>query len=421
MSDTPLIFNHTVQGLLSRAFPQGVPAALKQQLRGVGVELDKPLLPAYPVQTWSRCIELCAPFAFPNESPQAAWFKLGERMIDGYQETMIGRAMFASLRLLGPRRMLQRSRRSFRSGNNYTDVVLTDVSVSVGRGEVIGLLGPNGAGKSTTMRMLAGTSQRTAGELTILGIDPEEDGPAVRARLGVVPQQDNLDEELTARENILIYGRYFGLPYSYLRPKAEELLAFAQLTEKADAKVTDLSGGMKRRLVIARALVNEPALFLLDEPTTGLDPQARHILWDRLYRLKERGTTLLLTTHHMDEAEQLCDRLVVVDGGEIMAAGTPAELIREHASREVLEARFGADRNEAAARTVQAHAGDGVVHRVEVLPDRVLVYARRADDLHDVVQRLVDEGALPAPVTTLTRRASLEDVFLILTGRTLVD
>ncbi|PPQ21444.1 ABC transporter, partial [Streptococcus agalactiae] len=190
---------------------------------------------------------------------------------------------------------------------------------------------------------------------------------------------------------------------------------------KADAKVTDLSGGMKRRLVIARALVNEPALFLLDEPTTGLDPQARHILWDRLYRLKERGTTLLLTTHHMDEAEQLCDRLVVVDGGEIMAAGTPAELIREHASREVLEARFGADRNEAAARTVQAHAGDGVVHRVEVLPDRVLVYARRADDLHDVVQRLVDEGALPAPVTTLTRRASLEDVFLILTGRTLVD
>ena len=175
------------------------------------------------------------------------------------------------------------------------------------------------------------------------------------------------------------------------------------------AKVTDLSGGMKRRLVIARALVNEPALFLLDEPTTGLDPQARHILWDRLYRLKERGTTLLLTTHHMDEAEQLCDRLVVVDGGEIMAAGTPAELIREHASREVLEARFGADRNEAAARTVQAHAGDGVVHRVEVLPDRVLVYARRADDLHDVVQRLVDEGALPAPATTLTRRASLED------------
>ena len=298
---------------------------------------------------------------------------------------------------------------------------LRGVSLEVAPGDFFALLGPNGAGKSTTMRMLAGTSQRTAGELTILGIDPEEDGPAVRARLGVVPQQDNLDEELTARENILIYGRYFGLPYSYLRPKAEELLAFAQLTEKADAKVTDLSGGMKRRLVIARALVNEPALFLLDEPTTGLDPQARHILWDRLYRLKERGTTLLLTTHHMDEAEQLCDRLVVVDGGEIMAAGTPAELIREHASREVLEARFGADRNEAAARTVQAHAGDGVVHRVEVLPDRVLVYARRADDLHDVVQRLVDEGALPAPVTTLTRRASLEDVFLILTGRTLVD
>ncbi|WP_370643496.1 ABC transporter ATP-binding protein [Micrococcus sp. ACRRV] len=293
------------------------------------------------------------------------------------------------------------------------------IDLDVRPGECFGLLGPNGAGKSTTMRMLAGTSQRTGGELRILGIDPEEDGPAVRARLGVVPQQDNLDEDLTARENILIYGRYFGLPYSYLRPKAEELLAFAQLTDKADAKVTDLSGGMKRRLVIARALVNEPALFLLDEPTTGLDPQARHTLWDRLYRLKERGTTLLLTTHYMDEAEQLCDRLVVVDAGRIMAAGTPASLIREHASREVLEARFGTDRNAAAARLLRESLPG--LHRLEVLPDRVLLYTEHADTLQQDLARLVADGHVTAPVTQLTRRASLEDVFLILTGRTLVD
>ncbi|SJN34660.1 ABC transporter ATP-binding protein [Micrococcus lylae] len=292
------------------------------------------------------------------------------------------------------------------------------IDLDVTPGECFGLLGPNGAGKSTTMRMLAGVSQRTAGELSIMGIDPEEDGPAVRAHLGVVPQQDNLDEELTARDNLLIYGRYFGLPYSYLKPKSLELLEFAQLTDKADTKADALSGGMKRRLVIARALVNEPQLLLLDEPTTGLDPQARHILWDRLYRLKERGTTLVLTTHYMDEAEQLCDRLVVVDGGQIMAAGTPQALIREHASREVLEVRFGTDRNEAAAEVLRAETR---VHRIEVLPDRVLLYGDRADELQDAVAALAAAGRVSAPVTALTRRASLEDVFLILTGRTLVD
>lgn len=292
------------------------------------------------------------------------------------------------------------------------------IDLDVTPGECFGLLGPNGAGKSTTMRMLAGVSQRTEGELSIMGIDPEEDGPAVRAHLGVVPQQDNLDEELTARDNLLIYGRYFGLPYSYLKPKSLELLEFAQLTDKADIKADALSGGMKRRLVIARALVNEPQLLLLDEPTTGLDPQARHILWDRLYRLKERGTTLVLTTHYMDEAEQLCDRLVVVDGGQIMAAGTPQALIREHASREVLEVRFGTDRNEAAAEVLRAETR---VHRIEVLPDRVLLYGDRADELQDAVTALAEAGRVTAPVTALTRRASLEDVFLILTGRTLVD
>ena len=214
------------------------------------------------------------------------------------------------------------------------------ISFEVAPGESFGLLGPNGAGKSTTMRMIGGTSLRTSGSLTVLGLDPEANGPEVRASLGVVPQQDSLDEELRARDNLIVYGRYFGLPLSYLKPKADELLEFAQLTEKATAKVSALSGGMKRRLTIARGLVNEPRILLLDEPTTGLDPQARHILWDRLFRLKEQGVTLVLTTHFMDEAEQLCDRLVVIDKGRIVAEGSPRELIQRYSTREVVEVRF---------------------------------------------------------------------------------
>jgi lipooligosaccharide transport system ATP-binding protein len=224
-----------------------------------------------------------------------------------------------------------------RLSKRYADFTAVDgISFDIPAGESFGLLGPNGAGKSTTMRMIGGVSQRTSGELTIMGLDPQEHGPEVRAHLGVVPQQDNLDEELRVRDNLLVYGRYFGLPMSYLKPKADELLEFAQLTDKAGAKVDSLSGGMKRRLTIARSLINEPKILLLDEPTTGLDPQARHILWDRLFRLKESGVTLVLTTHYMDEAEQLCDRLVVVDKGRIMAEGSPAQLIREHSTREVL-------------------------------------------------------------------------------------
>ena len=286
-----------------------------------------------------------------------------------------------------------------------------DISFEVAPGEAFGLLGPNGAGKSTTMRMVGAVSTRTSGNLSVLGLDPDRYGPEIRAQLGVVPQSDNLDMELRARENLIVYGRYFGLPARQVAARADELMAFAQLEDKAKAKVDDLSGGMKRRLTIARALINDPRLLLLDEPTTGLDPQARHILWDRLFRLKEQGTTLLLTTHYMDEAEQLCDRLVVVDKGSIMAEGSPASLIRQYSSREVLEVRFGSDRNaEASARL------HGIGERVEVLPDRILIYS---DDGEAALVRITELGL--HPLTSLVRRSSLEDVFLRLTGRSLIE
>jgi lipooligosaccharide transport system ATP-binding protein len=294
----------------------------------------------------------------------------------------------------------------------YGDFAAVDgISFEVAPGESFGLLGPNGAGKSTTMRMVGAVSTRTSGSLTVLGLDPDDYGPEIRSRLGVVPQQDNLDNELRVRENLLTYGRYFGLPRRLVAERADELLQFAQLADRASAKVDELSGGMKRRLTIARALINDPRILLLDEPTTGLDPQARHILWDRLFRLKEQGTTLLLTTHYMDEAEQLCDRLVVVDQGRIMAEGSPASLIRSYSTREVLEVRFGSDRNADAAAAL-AGLGD----RLEVLPDRVLVYA---DDGEAALAEVVARGL--QPLTSLVRRSSLEDVFLRLTGRSLIE
>jgi lipooligosaccharide transport system ATP-binding protein len=294
----------------------------------------------------------------------------------------------------------------------YGDFVAVDgIDFQVSRGEAFGLLGPNGAGKSTTMRMITSTLQRTSGELQILGKDPDKFGPEIRAHLGVVPQQDNLDRQLTVWENILVYGRYFGLSRKFLKGKIEELLAFAQLEEKRNVKSEELSGGMKRRLTIARGLVNEPEILLLDEPTTGLDPQARHVLWDRLFRLKELGVTLVLTTHYMDEAEQLCDRLVVMDKGRIMAEGSPSELIKKYSSKEVLEVRFGSKGNADAAKKL-AEVGD----RLEVLPDRILVYT---DNGEKALERVTKLGL--DPVTSLVRRSSLEDVFLRLTGRTLVD
>ena len=285
------------------------------------------------------------------------------------------------------------------------------IDLDVVKGESFGLLGPNGAGKSTAMRMIGATSQRTSGDLTILDKDPEHFGPQIRAHLGVVPQQDNLDTHLTVSENLYIYGRYFGLSRKFVKNKIEELLVFAQLEEKRNAKVESLSGGMKRRLTIARALVSEPEILMLDEPTTGLDPQARHILWDRLFRLKEDGVTLLITTHFMDEAEQLCDRLVVMDKGSIMAEGSPAQLIKDYSTKEVLEVRFGSERNSQMADELRQ-----LCDRIEELPDRILMYT---EDGEELLERVYKKNFHPK--TSLVRRSSLEDVFLRLTGRTLVD
>jgi lipooligosaccharide transport system ATP-binding protein len=280
------------------------------------------------------------------------------------------------------------------------------------RGEAFGFLGPNGAGKSSTMRMIGCVSPPTSGTLTILGLDSVTQGQAIRGRLGVVPQEDTLDVDLTVRENLLIYGRYFGLPRAVIAERATRLLDFVQLADRAGDQVDPLSGGMKRRLTIARSLVNEPEILLLDEPTTGLDPQARHVVWDRLFRLKQQGVTLVLTTHYMDEAEQLCDRLVVMDGGKIAAAGSPPELISRYSTPEVLELRFRPSDHDQAVEKLADFPAD----RIEVLADRLLLYVSDGD------AALAEARALGAePLTSLVRRSTLEDVFLRLTGRRLED
>jgi lipooligosaccharide transport system ATP-binding protein len=291
-----------------------------------------------------------------------------------------------------------------------TFTAVDGIDVQVRAGEAFGFLGPNGAGKSSTMRMIGCVSAPSGGTLRILGLDPLRDGPRIRARLGVCPQQDSLDFELTLLENLTVYARYFGMPRKVARERALELLEFMQLADRAMEKVEPLSGGMKRRLTIARALVNEPDIVLLDEPTTGLDPQARHLVWERLFRLKQRGVTLVLTTHYMDEAEQLCDRLVVMDGGRIVAEGSPRELIERYSTREVLEVRFAGELEPFAGKL------DGVGERIEVLPDRLLVYVSDGDEAAAEVHR-----RQLAPSSTLVRRSTLEDVFLHLTGRTLVE
>jgi len=290
------------------------------------------------------------------------------------------------------------------------------VDFDVARGEAFGFLGPNGAGKTSTMRMIGTVSPVTDGTLTVFGLDPAHDGARIRERLGVVPQADTLDEELSVLENLLIYGRYFDLSWSESRRRATELLEFVQLTERSKDKVEPLSGGMKRRLVIARSLMNEPSMLLLDEPTTGLDPQARHLVWDRLYRLKQRGVTLCLTTHYMDEAEQLCDRLVVMDKARIVAEGSPRQLIEQYVTREVLELRFRRADNETDDSAHYDGKLDGLADRIEQLPDRVLVYTA---DGEAVAATAYERGLRPASV--LVRRSTLEDVFLRLTGRSLVE
>ncbi len=294
----------------------------------------------------------------------------------------------------------------------FGDFLAVDgVDVTVREGESFGFLGPNGAGKTSTMRMISAVSQPTGGDLTIFGLDPRTDGPAIRARLGVVPQEDTLELELSVLDNLLMFGRYFDLPRKLVKERALELLEFTQLSERAKDKCDNLSGGMKRRLTIARSLLNQPDLLILDEPTTGLDPQARHLVWERLYRLKSEGVTLIITTHYMDEAEQLCDRLVVMDHGVIVAEGAPRELIEAHSTREVLELRFSVDDAED-----RRSLYDSLAERVEVLPDRVLLYVHDGDEALRAVH-----AAGHAPTSALVRRSTLEDVFLHLTGRTLVE
>jgi lipooligosaccharide transport system ATP-binding protein len=294
----------------------------------------------------------------------------------------------------------------------FGELIAVDaVDFDVARGEAFGFLGPNGAGKTSTMRMIGCVSPVSDGTLRVLGLDPAADAARIKARLGVVPQQDSLDRELTVRENLIIYGRYFDLSRAEARRRADELLDFVQLLDRADSRVEPLSGGMKRRLTIARSLINEPDLMLLDEPTTGLDPQARHLLWDRLYRLKQRGVTLVLTTHYMDEAEQLCDRLVVMDKARIVAEGSPRALIERYSTREVTELRFAPGVQDSLDGQL-----DGLADRIERLPDRVLLYS---DDGEATVSAAHGRGL--EPETVLVRRSTLEDVFLRLTGRSLIE
>ena len=333
--------------------------------------------------------------------------------------------------------VLVRARGLTKRFGNFTAV--DGIDFDLFRGEAFGFLGPNGAGKSSTMRMLGCVSPPTIGDLTILGGDPVRDGAAIRARLGVVPQEDTLDNELTVRENLLVYGRYFGLPRKLINERTDQLLDFVQLTERADDQVDPLSGGMKRRLTIARSLINDPDILILDEPTTGLDPQARHVVWDRLFSLKQRGVTLILTTHYMDEAEQLCDRLVVMDHGKIAAEGTPRDLITRYSTPDVLELRFApGDRDDAVlkikelveagtsapdtmadlaiGRAAGGYGGSSPRGATVVTADRILLYAADGDDFLARVHRAGLE-----PLTELVRRSTLEDVFLHLTGRTLID
>ncbi len=294
----------------------------------------------------------------------------------------------------------------------FGDFVAVDgVDFTIAKGESFGFLGPNGAGKTSTMRMISCISPVSDGTLRVLGMDPATDGARIRARMGLVPQEDSLDLDLTVLDNLMIYGRYFDLPKKVIRQRADQLLEFAQLTERANDRVDPLSGGMKRRLTIARALISDPDLLILDEPTTGLDPQARHLLWDRLYRLKQQGVTLVITTHYMDEAEQLCDRLVVMDKGRFAAEGSPRQLIEQQATKEVVELRFHPGQHESIAPTLT-----DLAERHEVLPDRILLYT---DDGDAALNEVAALGLVPQ--STLVRRSTLEDVFLRLTGRTLVD
>ena len=285
------------------------------------------------------------------------------------------------------------------------------VDFEVYRGECFGFLGPNGAGKTSTMKMIYGAAVPTGGGLTVAGLDVTRRERDVKRRIGVVPQENNLDDDLEVKENLLVYGRYFDLPKKAILRRAEELLEFVQLTDKADAEVEQLSGGMKRRLLIARALINDPEIVVLDEPTTGLDPQARHLVWERLRELAKEGKTLVLTTHYMEEAAQLCDRLVIMEGGRIVSQGSPAQLVEKHVSPQVLEFRSRDGSLEKLREVVEAEAD-----AVERAGESLLAYTADGDALMEKVRRSGIEVE-----NTVYRQAGLEDVFLRLTGRSLID
>jgi lipooligosaccharide transport system ATP-binding protein len=286
------------------------------------------------------------------------------------------------------------------------------VDFDIFSGECFGFLGPNGAGKTTTMKMIYGAVIPTGGELSVAGLDVYRNERQIKRRIGVVPQENNLDDELEVRENLLIYGRYYDLPRKTVLQRTDELLDFVQLSDKVDARVEQLSGGMKRRLLIARALINDPEIVVLDEPTTGLDPQARHLVWDRLRALTDEGKTLVLTTHYMEEAARLCDRLVIMEGGRIITGGTPKNLVEEHVSPQVLEFRASADVLDELVPLVEP-----VADAVERTGDEVLlVYTEEADDL---VGRVQESGVDVENI--VHRHAGLEDVFLRLTGRSLIE
>ncbi len=282
------------------------------------------------------------------------------------------------------------------------------IDLVVQRGECFGFLGPNGAGKTTTIRMLACLSTRDAGDLAVLGMDPNTDARALKARLGVVPQEINLDVELTVLENMLVYARYFGIARAAARTRAHDLLAFVGLEERGGDTVNHLSGGMQRRLQIARALINDPEMILLDEPTTGLDPQARRLVWERLRALRAGGTSVVISTHSMDEAERLCDRLVVMDHGRIIRRGAPRALIEAELGREAIEIEVGGDRAQAIA---EAMGG-----RYTQTPESLVVFGNDATAL---LAAAAAAGVDPALIST--RRATLEDLFITATGHALRD
>ena len=285
------------------------------------------------------------------------------------------------------------------------------IDFEVRDGECFGFLGPNGAGKTTTMRMISGTAPHSGGDLQVLGLPIRDRARDLQRRIGVVPQEDNLFYEITGLENLVTYARFFDIPPRQSRPKADDLLKFVALEDKRDWPLMKLSGGMKRRLLIARALISDPELLLLDEPTTGLDPQARHLVWEKLRSLKREGVTLLLTTHYMEEAAQICDRLVIMHEGRILIEGSPREVVASETSPEVVEV---VEPPEGAADRLAAL--EGLAERVERLPDRWLFYTTEGDVLLAKIRE-----ALPDPVSVWLRGSTLEDVFLILTGRGLLE